>query len=902
MRWWREGVECMLSKRRNPYTSNVLIKLLAACYRFCLSLRYRVTLQNADLLKTRVPLLILPNHQALVDPQILFTQIFRYRLASPVMTELYYRLPFLTYVFRIMHAVPVPVVSAAQHDRHQFEHLFHNVLDALRKGQSVVLYPSGQLAGQGREAILGKQSAYAVISHLPENARVVTVTIRGLWGSMWSKAWTGKTPPFVWTFVKAIFYVLANGIFFCPRRLVGLSFRDVTEAARKSCHSGQKALNQYLESVYNGEGEEPAIYLKHFFYVSQLRRPPPAHVEGSVAEFERGNSFTGGRIEEKVLKFTQLTIAQLAEVQAELISLESNLVLDLNFDSLRLAEVVAVLRKEFPHASGSSLSSLKTVADLCLMAQGQLTGAQELPPCTFEEKVSWSLPAIHPEKTILDHALAMFTRLPGARCSYDTMIGTSSRRSFLIKAIVIAHILRRRIASRHIGIMLPALQSTSMLIFATYLSRKVPVMFNWTVGERAMRHCMETVGVKTILTVKSFFSLVEDQIPPELHNRFLFLDEEIKRVSPWQKLWGLLLSFVARFTFPRGRSDDTAVVLFTSGSEALPKSVPLTHRNILADLRGTLALFPLSPHERVLGFLPPFHSFGFTVTTILPLISGMRIAYTPNPTDARSILALLAHTKATLMAATPTFLKLILANAAREELSSLQTVVIGAEKCGNDVRVLFREKAPAHARILEGYGITECAPIVSINPPERPREGSVGVFIEGVEGCIASLETKKVLPPHVEGMIYVRGANIFHGYLDKELESPFEEVEGKMYYRTGDLGFLDEGGYLTITGRLKRFIKIAGEMISLPFIETLLLEKYGCPEEVVLAVEGSDAVDPPVIVLFATHPIDRGEANAHLRARGASPLIQISSVHLIETIPVLGTGKVDYKILKQQIH
>ena len=146
-----------------------------------------------------------------------------------------------------------------------------------------------------------------------------------------------------------------------------------------------------------------------------------------------------------------------------------------------------------------------------------------------------------------------------------------------------------------------------------------------------------------------------------------------------------------------------------------------------------------------------------------------------------------------------------------------------------------------------------------------------------------------------------RSESIFRGYLDKGLDSPFEDIGGKTYYRTGDLGFLDTDGYLTITGRLKRFIKIAGEMISLPFIETLLLEKYGDPEEVVLAVEGSDTVDPPLIVLFATRPIDQEEANAYLRDRGSSPLIRIGEVRKIDAIPVLGTGKVDYKVLKKSI-
>ena len=211
------------------------------------------------------------------------------------------------------------------------------------------------------------------------------------------------------------------------------------------------------------------------------------------------------------------------------------------------------------------------------------------------------------------------------------------------------------------------------------------------------------------------------------------------------------------------------------------------------------------------------------------------------------------------------------------------------------------DRLTTDAYLLEGYGITECAPIIAANPKEKQKLNSVGRVIPGVECRIMNLDTGKACKTGEAGMIYVRGNNVFHGYLGDEVANPFEEIEGQEFYKTGDLGYLDDEGYLFITGRLKRFIKIAGEMISLPFIEKILLEKYGEEERQVLAIEGSDKVVPPQIVLFAAIPIDLNEANDYLMRHGVAPIARVKQVINLEEIPLLGTGKTDYKVLKQMI-
>jgi long-chain-fatty-acid--[acyl-carrier-protein] ligase len=363
---------------------------------------------------------------------------------------------------------------------------------------------------------------------------------------------------------------------------------------------------------------------------------------------------------------------------------------------------------------------------------------------------------------------------------------------------------------------------------------------------------------------------------------------------------GLLISKFPKYLLEYKHINDIAVILFTSGSEALPKAVPLTHQNITNDLHGTFDLLKIENKTIFLGLLPPFHSFGFTALTAFPLVSGIRIAYTPNPTDAREVLKILKHTKSNLMVGTPGFLKMLMAVGSAYYFKTIRYVISGAEAMPVVLKELF-DSLTNDAKLLEGYGITECAPILSANPVDVQKINSVGKFILGLEHLILDLATGEPVKQGEAGMIYVRGKNVFHGYLGEGSLNPFQEINGKTYYKTGDLGFVDDDGYLFITGRLKRFIKIAGEMISLPFIEKILAEKYSDQEKQVLAVEGSDRTTPVQIVLFTTLPIELDEVNNYLLKNGVAPIAKIKRIVPMDEIPVLGTGKTDYKVLRKMI-
>ena len=876
------------------------MKTLGHILSFILSSRYKLEIKGQEILNHEGGALILPNHQALADPQILVSYLFKYRKTVPVVTEGIYNTPLIHYFFKFIQAVPVSDLGAGSRDTDVMKTISQGVTKALDKQRFVLLYPAGQISGQGYEKIFNKKGAWQIAKQVPENSRIIAVRIQGLWGSMWSRAWLGKSPNLITTLLKALWIVLANGIFFVPRRKVTIEFIDITNEARKMASYDKLTFNNFLESIYNAKGEEPVLFLKHYFYAQKSNRQLPPRIEGSVADLKSTATFDNSAIPYNILCDVITLMKEEGNVEAKNISPQSNLSLDLNIDSITMIAIITAIENHFKVDFNGEVGDVKTVADLCLIALGKQQIEEVLKPSNLHNHMA-PIHRIDVDKnaTIPELFLKTFKTFPSESFAYDKMIGCSSRKEFLLKTMVVSKIIRKEVKGQYVGIMLPALQSTTLLVMATYMARKIPVMLNWTVGKKVLEHCIETAKIETILTAGSFFDRVRDQLPDSAKEKCMFFEKKVAQASIITKLSGVISSWLPGKT--NTKPNDVAVVLFTSGSESLPKAVTLTHKNILSDLNGSFRLINIDSHEIFMGFLPPFHSFGFTVLTILPLVSGVKVAYSPDPAANREILRIMTHTKASLVLATPTFLKMILSIASKNDLSNLNYAITGAESLHPKILEEFKLKAKDNAMILEGYGITECSPILTINPQEKQKSKSVGCFVKEVEGIVVDLQTNLPLEPNKEGMIMVRGNNVFGGYIDTNVASPFVSINDLQYYKTGDLGYIDEEGYLFITGRLKRFIKVAGEMISLPAIENALLEKYGSSEETVLAVEGSDTIEPPQIVLFSKNALDLVEVNSYLKSHGFSNLIKVNRIELVEEIPLLGTGKTDYKILKEKV-
>jgi long-chain-fatty-acid--[acyl-carrier-protein] ligase len=480
----------------------------------------------------------------------------------------------------------------------------------------------------------------------------------------------------------------------------------------------------------------------------------------------------------------------------------------------------------------------------------------------------------------------------------DDLTGALTGERLLVAALSLAKRLQA-IQAPNVGVLLPSSAACDLAFLALHFAGKLPVLLNWTTGPANLGHAARTLSLSHVLTSKAF----SDRIGVAVDGTdYLFLEElqqNIGKFELWQTLMRVRwLPGSVRRAVPPVSSDRPAVVLFTSGSEKAPKAVPLAHTNLLSCQRAIMNVMDATRADVLLSFLPAFHSFGLTVTTLLPLQTGMRVVHHPDPTDAVNLAYKIHAYGATLLVCTPTFLSYILERATPGSLASLRLVVVGAEKCPPALFERCRQAAP-QATVLEGYGITECGPVVSVNPPSRPKAGSLGKPLPSVMVRVVDLEQATVLPPGRMGMIQVSGPTIFSGYLGHDGPSPFIHEEGKRWYVTGDLGELDDEGYLWFRGRLKRFLKAGGEMISLPALEEPFARLYPPTKDGPrVAVEGAEHEQGRRIVLFTTEPLNLREANALLIQEGFHGVMRLDEVRRIERIPALGTGKTDYKLLR----
>jgi acyl-[acyl-carrier-protein]-phospholipid O-acyltransferase/long-chain-fatty-acid--[acyl-carrier-protein] ligase len=432
--------------------------------------------------------------------------------------------------------------------------------------------------------------------------------------------------------------------------------------------------------------------------------------------------------------------------------------------------------------------------------------------------------------------------------------------------------------------MLPNANGAVVTILGLMTAGRVPAMINFTAGAANILAACKAAQIDIILSSRTFIEkgrLGNLVAAIEKEVKIVYLEDVRASVTVADKIRGLLN---ARKPLVERKPDDWAAILFTSGSEGVPKGVVLSHRNMLANAAQAAARIDFGREDKVFNVLPVFHSFGLTVGVVLPLVFGVRIYLYPSPLHYRTVAELIYAVNATIMFGTDTFLAGYARVAHPYDFRSLRYILAGAEPVKESTRRTYMEKFGL--RILEGYGVTETAPALALNTPMFNKFGTVGRVLPGMETRL-----EKVEGVEDGGRLYVRGPNVMLGYL--KVASPgVLEPPAEGWHDTGDIVSIDEQGFLTIKGRARRFAKIGGEMISLAAVEALASELWPNAPSGVVAVPDLRKGER-LILLTQQKGATRAEFQAFAKAKHASDLMIPSEVWVLDKLPMLGSGKVD---------
>ena len=489
----------------------------------------------------------------------------------------------------------------------------------------------------------------------------------------------------------------------------------------------------------------------------------------------------------------------------------------------------------------------------------------------------------------------------------------------LAAAIVLAGEIKAQTNKKRVGIVLPPGKGGTLANLAVLLAGKTPVNINFTASRIAVQSCIRQADLDKFITADPFVRKVAS-FPWPPNRDLIYIERTLPLLQGKIKKWFLLCKILPTSVIAKilklGKSsgDDEAVLLFTSGSSGEPKGVPLSHRNILANICQFSSRINLGQESKILGALPLFHSFGITVTFLFPCIEGINLVTYPNPLEVKRLAELINMHQVDTLLSTPTFLRGFIRRVTPDQLTSLRYCVTGAEKLPESLANNFKEKFGV--TVFEGYGLTETSPATNINLPnpeqsgnapviETHRPGSVGKLLPGIAIKMTNPATDQPAPIDQQGSIWFKGSNIFSGYLNDEKKT--DEVIKDGWFNTGDVGRVDDDGFLYIEGRLSRFSKIAGEMVPHEVIEAAINKHLGLDKEAErkIAVVGiPDEQKGEAIALLTTVCGEtRDQECIALRYQlmdDGIPSLWCPKLFIpIEEIPILASGKLDLKACKE---
>jgi acyl-[acyl-carrier-protein]-phospholipid O-acyltransferase/long-chain-fatty-acid--[acyl-carrier-protein] ligase len=479
----------------------------------------------------------------------------------------------------------------------------------------------------------------------------------------------------------------------------------------------------------------------------------------------------------------------------------------------------------------------------------------------------------------------------------------------LVGALLLSRVIRAHTAGRDmVGLLLPASVGGALANIATLLAGRTPVNLNFTAGAEAMAAARAQCGITTVVTSRRFLDKAGLEAGPEM----VFLEDLRTQITGAQKLLTLLRARLLPAAWlkrqvgrPGWRTSSTAAIIFSSGSTGQPKGVVLSHANLLTNVESLTQIFPMDEDDCFIGVLPFFHSFGLTGTLWFPLLQGCSVVYHPNPMDAKTVGELAAQYKGSMLISTPTFCQSYVRRCTKEQFAHLRYAIVGAEKLREPLARAFKETFGIP--LLEGYGCTEMSPVISANRPDvvmdgrtqvGTKAGSVGHPIPGVAAKVVDQHTGAGPLFNTEGLILVKGPNLMQGYLHQPERTA--EVIRDGWYVTGDIGKIDDDGFIFITDRLSRFSKIGGEMVPHIKIEDTINDILGELASAVTAVP-CDIKGEKLIVFYTRQDVSPATLWERLGDTALPKLWIPKREHIlqIEAIPTLGTGKIDLQALRR---